>query len=103
VGTIERSCKSWIKFKSYTFACISLTHRLSLQDAGLLRVYGNSKSTRVDLFTSLSILIYEHETSFQNYSISSPHSWLQYSALPQTVGTLLQSSFWFNILGDYLQ
>jgi hypothetical protein len=30
--------------------------------------------------------MYEHEMSFQNFSISSPHNWLQYSALPQTVG-----------------
>ena len=66
-------------------------------------MYGNSKSTRVYLFTLLSILIYEHEMSFQNFSISSPRSWLQYSALPQTVGALFSSSFWIKILGDYLQ
>jgi hypothetical protein len=69
--------------------------RLSLQDVRFLHVYdnGNSNSTRVYLFTSLSILIYEHEMSFQNFSISSPHSWLQYSAFPQTVGALFSTHF----------
>ena len=73
-------------------------HRLSLQDVRFLHVYdnGNSNSTRVYIFTSLSILIYEqfeHEMSFQNFSISSPHSWLQYSALSQTVGALFSTHF----------
>ena len=57
---------NWLGTSSANTTCWRFLADL-LQDVRFWRVYGNSNSTRVYLFTALSILIYEHEMSFQNF------------------------------------